>query len=235
MAPEALDAFVDELRAGIWVGCNVTIPHKGAMAARCDRLSETAARLGSVNTVWREGGVLCGDTTDGIGFLAALDQELPGWDAAHERALYYRGRWCRAADRRRAAQPRLQGDHAGQPHGVARRDIAAALGCQSAPLDELDLSGADLLVNASPAGMAGQPPLALDLAALPAHAIVDDIVYAPAETPLLRDARERGLRRIGGLGMLLHQAAPGFARWFGTRPDVTPALRALVEADIAGG
>ena len=235
VAPEALDAFVDELRAGTWAGCNVTIPHKGAMAARCDRLSETAARLGSVNTVWREGDVLCGDTTDGIGFLAALDQELPGWDAAHKRALII-GAGGAAPPIVDALRSRgFKAITLASRTASRAETLATALGCQSAPLDELDLSGADLLVNASPAGMAGQPALALDLAALPAHAIVDDIVYAPAETPLLRDARERGLRRIGGLGMLLHQAAPGFARWFGTRPDVTPALRALVEADIAGG
>ena len=235
VAPEAIDAFVDELRGGVWTGCNVTIPHKAAMASRCDRLSGTAARLGSVNTVWREGDVLCGDTTDGLGFLAALDQELLGWDAAHGRALIIGAG---------GAAPPIVDALAGRgfehivlaSRTLARADaLAAQLGCDSAPMDQLDLAGVDLLVNASPAGMVGQSPLALDLAALPEHAIVDDIVYAPAETPLLRAARERGLRRIGGLGMLLHQAAPGFARWFGVRPDVTPALRALVEADISKG
>ena len=235
VAPDALDVFVDELRAGVWVGCNVTIPHKTAMASRCDRLSATAARLGSVNTVWREGETLCGDTTDGVGFLAALDQELPGWDAAHDRALVIGAG---------GAAPPIVDALAGRGFGnivlasrtEARAEaLASKLDCGFASMDTLVLTGVDLLVNASPAGMIGHDPLAIDLAALPSHAIVDDIVYAPAQTPLLGEARARGLRRIGGLGMLLHQAAPGFERWFGVRPEVTPALRALVEADIAAG
>ena len=94
------------------------------------------------------------------------------------------------------------------------------------------LRHADLLVNTTSLGMAGQPPLGLALDSLKRGALVADIVYAPLETPLLRDARARGLRAVGGLGMLLHQAVPGFERWFGVRPEVTPELRALVEADI---
>ncbi len=232
--PHDLDAFVEELRAGAWAGCNVTIPHKTAMATRCDRLSPTAARLGSVNTVWRDGAMLCGDTTDGIGFLAALDQEMPGWDAAHDRALVV-GAGGAAPPIVDALRGRGFRHIVLASRTAARAEaLAAALDCEFAAMDRLDLAGVDLLVNASPAGMAGQPPLALDLAALPSHAIVDDIVYAPAETPLLRDARARGLQGVGGLGMLLHQAAPGFERWFGARPRVTPELRALVEADIAG-
>ena len=234
VAPDELDAFVAELRIGAWAGCNVTIPHKEAMAARCDRLTETAARLGSVNTVWREGDVLCGDTTDGAGFLAALDQELPGWDSVRSRAVV-----VGAGGAARPIVDALQARGFAEIVLASRTDARAAalaerLGCVFAPLAGLPLAGVDLLVNASPAGMAGLAPLALDLGRLPAHAIVDDIVYAPAVTPLLASARAHGLRTIGGLGMLLHQAAPGFARWFGVLPEVTPELRALVEADIAG-
>jgi shikimate dehydrogenase len=233
--PDAIDAFVAELRAGSWVGCNVTIPHKGAMAARCDRLSETANRLGSVNTVWREGELLCGDTTDGIGFLGALDQELPGWESANGNALII-GAGGAAPPIVDALRNRGFKKITLASRTASRAEaLAAALGCEAAPLDTLELGAVDLLVNASPAGMAGQPPLALDLSALPSHAIVDDIVYAPAVTPLLAAARAQGLRHIGGLGMLLHQAAPGFERFFGKRPAVTPELRALVEADVAAG
>ncbi len=95
------------------------------------------------------------------------------------------------------------------------------------------LRDADLLVNTTSLGMIGQPPLDIDLAPLPARAVVADIVYAPLETALLRQASARGLRTSGGLGMLLHQAVPGFARWFGQTPQVTPDLRARVAADIA--
>ena len=234
VAPDSLAAFIAELRAGAWAGCNVTIPHKQAMAARCDHLTDAAARLGSVNTVWREGDVLCGDTTDGLGFLAALDQELPGWDGSKQRALV-----VGAGGAARPIVDALATRGFGEIVLASRTDARAAelaerLGCAFSPLADLPLGGVDLLVNASPAGMAGHAPLALDLDRLPAHAIVDDIVYVPAQTPLLACARARGLRTIGGLGMLLHQAAPGFARWFGVRPQVTPELRALVEADIAG-
>ena len=96
------------------------------------------------------------------------------------------------------------------------------------------LKEADLLVNTSLLGMAGQPPLAIDLDPLPDSAVVADIVYVPLRTPLIEAARARGLRAVEGLGMLLHQAAPGFARWFGARPSVSPALRALVEAEVLG-
>ena len=94
------------------------------------------------------------------------------------------------------------------------------------------LTEADLLVNTTPLGMAGQDALAIDLAPLAGSAVVADIVYVPLATPLVEAARRRGLRAVGGLGMLLHQAAPGFERWFGVRPKVTAELRALVEADI---
>ena len=91
---------------------------------------------------------------------------------------------------------------------------------------------ADVLVNASSLGMVGQPPLQVDIGALEKQAVVADAVYVPLRTPLIEAASARGLRVTEGLGMLLHQAAPAFARWFGRRPIVTPALRALVEAEV---
>ena len=95
------------------------------------------------------------------------------------------------------------------------------------------LARAGLLVNTTSLGMTGQPPLDIDLEPLPPHAVVADLVYAPLETPLLAAARARGLATADGLGMLLHQAVRGFQLWFGVRPEVTPQLRALVEADLA--
>src|SRR5262249_43810062 len=95
------------------------------------------------------------------------------------------------------------------------------------------LREADVLINASSLGMAGQPPLTADLGALPERAVVADAVYVPLRTPLIGAARARGHRAVEGLGMLLHQAAPAFTRWFGHQPEVTPALRALVEAEVA--
>ncbi|MBE7213415.1 MAG: shikimate dehydrogenase, partial [Gluconacetobacter diazotrophicus] len=95
------------------------------------------------------------------------------------------------------------------------------------------LPDTDLLVNTTALGMTGKPPLELDLSRLKTGVTVCDIVYAPLETDLLRQARLRGNRAVGGLGMLMHQAVPGFARWFGRTPAVTPALRAALEADLA--
>ncbi len=233
--PEQLAALVGRIRSGDLVGCNVTIPHKERVVALCDRLTPGAARLGAVNTLWLERGEIWGDTTDGAGFLGALDAEAAGWDGRRDRAVV-----IGAGGAARAIVAALHDRGFSQVH-VANRtpdraaDLVAQLGGIATPLEALPdvLPGADLLVNTTAAGMAGQPALGLDVSALPPHAVVDDIVYVPQRTPLLVAAADRGLRAVGGLGMLLHQAAPGFARWFGVEPIVTPGLRALVEADLA--
>ena len=235
VSPERLPAFVGAMRADGYVGGNITVPHKEAMAALCTRLLPAARRTHSVNTVWFEDDVLCGDSTDGAGFAAALDQEAPGWDRDKTHAVV-----LGAGGAARAVVDALQ-QRGFSAVTVASRTparglaLAHALNCQWMKLGELPdrLGETTLLVNTTPAGMAGQEPLVLDLTAMNAKAVVNDIVYVPRETPLLRDARARGLRTVGGLGMLLHQAAPGFERWFGVRPDVTPALRAVIETDIA--
>ena len=235
VAPDAFDTFVGSMRAAGFVGANVTLPHKTTAAARCDRLTAAAARLGSVNTLWFDGDVLWGDSTDGLGFLGALDQEAPAWAERQDLALVLGAG---------GAAPPIVDSLIGRGFRrvvVANRTLAKAvalaeaLGCAAASLSDVPalLADTDLLVNTTSAGMRGQGALPIDLAALPAHALVDDIVYVPAVTPLLASAKARGLRTVGGLGMLLHQAAPGFARWFGVTPEVTSTLRALVEADIA--
>ncbi len=235
--PKELPVFVARLRSGDYVGGNVTIPHKEAVSALCDRLTPAAERLGAVNTLWMDGGELWGDSTDSAGFSSALDAEAEGWDVHKRRAVV-----IGAGGAARAIVDALVARGFAEIL-VANRTLARAealtqrLGGTSLPLEALPeaLAGADLLVNTTSAGMHGQLPLDLDLAALPPHAVVDDIVYVPRETALLRAAAARGLRTVSGLGMLLHQAVPGFARWFGVTPAVTPELRALVEADIAHG
>jgi shikimate dehydrogenase len=112
-------------------------------------------------------------------------------------------------------------------------ELASDFGASIEVVDFPDLPGADLLVNTTSLGMRGQPPLAIDLAPLPPDAVVSDIVYVPIETAVIRAAKARGLRAVSGIGMLLHQAVPGFERWFGMKPCVTPELRRLVEADIS--
>ncbi|WP_026607795.1 shikimate dehydrogenase [Methylocapsa acidiphila] len=233
--PEDFARFIRNLAANGFVGANVTLPHKEAAFALCDRTTETAAKLRAANTLWIEDGELHGDNTDVEGFLAALDQDAPGWaDRSGKAVVLGAGGAARAIV------------HALLSRGVERivlvnrtKDRAQALAEQAGAGvvaaewgDASALAEADLLVNTTSLGMSGQPPLDLDLAPLSAGATVCDIVYVPLETELLRRARTRGLRGVSGLGMLLHQAAPGFARWFGAKPCVSPELRALVEADI---
>lgn len=236
--PANFPAFVAGLREAGFAGGNVTIPHKETAAALCARLTPAAQRLGSVNTLWFDQGVLTGDSTDGAGFLAALDQEVPGWDQrcrdlavvlgaggaarAVADALLTRG-FARIMIANRTL---ARADALVRQIRDARCEASGFHGAQAA------LPRAGLLVNTTAAGMKGQPELDFPVDDLPEYAVVNDIVYVPRVTPLLRAAANRDLRYAGGLGMLLHQAAPGFERWFGVRPQVTDALRAIVEADI---
>ncbi|PWC30886.1 shikimate dehydrogenase [Roseomonas aestuarii] len=213
-------------------GANVTIPHKEAAFALCDSVAESARRAGAVNTlVFREGRIE-GSNTDGYGFLESVREQAPGWRAADGPAvLLGAGGAARAiaAALLDAGCPRLTLVNRNRARAEA---LAGALGGPVAVAEAPPLEGAALLVNSTSLGMAGQPPLEIDLAPLPAHAVVADAVYVPLETPLLAAARARGLRGVDGLGMLLHQARPGFAAWFGVEPVVDRALRDFVAADI---
>ncbi len=235
--PGAFAAFAGGIGRDGLVGANVTVPHKEAAFAACDQLTANAADLGAVNTLWREGGALCGDNSDVAGFLANLDEQAPEWRGGARSAVV-----LGAGGAARAVIQALLSAGTERIVVVNRtvdraENLAArfARGTRAAPWGALPslLTNADLLVNASSLGMTGQPALEIDLDALDPRAIVADIVYVPLETPLLAAARRRGLRAVDGLGMLLHQAAPGFERWFGLRPAVTPELRMLIEADIA--
>jgi shikimate dehydrogenase len=234
--PADFRQFADTIGGNGFLGANVTVPHKEAAFESCDRRTDVAEALGAVNTLWREDGLLWGDNTDVAGFLANLDEATPGWDerkglaivigaGGAARGIIYalglRGFERIAVFNRTQTRAEALARHFGDST-VAMRwgDLAA------------ELSYADLLVNASSLGMVGQPPLIVDVSALPERAVVADAVYVPLRTPLIEAAEARGLRVAEGLGMLLHQAAPAFARWFGTRPVVTPALRALVEAEV---
>jgi shikimate dehydrogenase len=234
--PEEFRSFVDKIGEDAFVGANVTAPHKEAAFNACDARTPVAEALGAVNTLWREDGQLWGDNTDVAGFLANLDEATPGWDEARKLAvvigaggaargivyaLLSRG-FARVAtvNRTHARAEALAAHFGGSTTAVPWADLAT------------ELRSADLLVNASTLGMIGQPPLTIELSALPEHAVVTDAVYVPLRTALIEAANARGLRVAEGLGMLLHQAAPAFARWFGRRPAVTPALRALVEAEV---
>jgi shikimate dehydrogenase len=237
VAPDQFEDFASNLAAHGFIGANVTLPHKEKAFELCAVATETAARLGAVNTLWLEDGCLLGDNTDVPGFLGALDQDVGGWDQrkntavvlgaggaarAIVEALLLRGLERIVVANRTRARAESLASRTGEPVEAGDWELRSEL-----------LGGADLLVNTTSLGMRGQEALEIDLAALPTHAIVCDIVYVPLETELLRRAKARGLRGVSGLGMLLHQAVPGFRRWFGRTPVVTTELRRLVEADIS--
>jgi len=235
VAPEYFAEFLKTLQANGYRGGNVTIPHKEAAFALVDRRDQAAEEIGAVNTLWFVDGTLWGGNTDAHGFAANLDDHAPRWAnngpavvlgaGGASRAVIHALRERGVADirivNRTLARARELSDRFGT--GVSAHGMTAT--------DEL-LADAGLLVNTTALGMHGNEGLSADPALLPDHAIVTDIVYVPLETPLLAAARARDLKTVDGLGMLLHQAAPGFERWFGIRPQVTAELRALVVADL---
>ena len=235
VAPAVFETFILGLEAEGYVGGNVTIPHKEAAFVLTDVVDEAGEIIGAINTVWLEDGRLCGTNTDWSGFSANLDARAPQWSAGGTAVVLGAGGSARAIVHALAANGyrdiRVVNRSLARASELADRfgPKVTAHGWAAAP--EL-LADADLLVNTTPLGMAGDAGEAIDLAPLPDHAVVTDIVYVPLITPLLADARARGLAVVDGLGMLLHQAVPGFERWFGTRPCVTDELRALVVADM---
>jgi shikimate dehydrogenase len=226
-------------------GGNVTLPHKEPALGLVDEVTRVAERIGAVNTlIVREDGSILGENTDGFGFLAHLQASQPGWrPEAGPAVLLGAGGAARAIivalleagvpEIRLANRTQRRADELAETLGSALgAELAGRLKVVTWHHREAALEGAGLLVNSTQLGMAGQPPLDLNLEALPNGATVYDIVYVPLETPLLAAARARGNTVVDGLGMLLHQARPGFAAWFGVEPQVTPALREFVLKDI---
>lgn len=213
-------------------GANVTIPHKLAAFEICNEVDASAHRAGAVNTLVFREGKIAGSNTDGYGFIANL--RASGVNPAAGPALV-----LGAGGSARAVAAALL--DAGATVTVANRTAmrAEALARDLPGLRTLDwnnrmaaLADHALVVNATPLGMAGHEALDLDLASAPNSLVVADNVYVPLETPLLAAARTRGLRCVEGLGMLLHQAVPGFRAWFGAEPQVDDELRQFMVADI---
>ncbi|MVS99185.1 shikimate dehydrogenase [Devosia marina] len=236
VAPDSLPDFFSRLRAGEFAGGNVTIPHKEAVFALCDTVDELARRIGAVNTLVVQDGAVNGTNTDYLGFLGNLDANAPGWSEGTQDAMI-----IGAGGAARAVLVALRRRHGGKVH-VLNRTLANA----QALVEEIDgpfeahgfdafaelASNTGLVVNTSSIGMHGTRFDWLDMSLLAKSTLVTDIVYTPLETPLLAAAKAEGLRTVDGLGMLLHQAVPGFAAWFGVEPEVTPALRARIEATL---
>jgi|SRR4051812_37621979 shikimate dehydrogenase len=235
--PEALARFLGSLGAQGFAGANVTLPHKEA-ALRLAAVADEAARaIGAANTLWfDQAGRLCASNTDAYGFITNLNEQAPNWSEARRPVMVLgAGGAARAILHGLLAEGVTRILLANRTRGRAEA-LAQAFGPAVEAIDWQDrnsaLSGCGLLVNATSLGMTGKDPLDIDLAALPKDAVVADIVYSPLETPLLAAARARGNGVVDGLGMLLHQAVPGFERWFGVRPEVTAALRTHVAASL---
>lgn len=235
VAPADFETFLAGLRQNGFVGGNVTIPHKEAAFGLAGVLTRDAEEIGAVNTLWLEDGILHGTNTDAYGFLANLDQTSPGWDGGGSAAVLGAGGAARAivfALRQRGfrdirilnrTQHRARDLAQRFGDGVSAHSLAAASEC---------LGDISLVVNTTSVGMHGDDALPVEPQLIGSAALVTDIVYVPLETPFLAAARRCGLKTADGLGMLLHQAVPGFERWFGRRPEVTARLRRLVVDDI---
>jgi shikimate dehydrogenase len=230
--PANFTAAIRGLMAAGFAGLNVTIPHKLAAFAICDTVDDFGRRIGAINTLVFENGRISGRNTDVWGFLSNL--RASGVDPAAGPALILgAGGACRAI----AAA--LLDLNVRVTVANRTRSRAEALAEELPGLTVIDWDARDhalpdnaLLINTTSLGMAGQPPLKIDLDRGARGLTVNDIVYVPLETPLLAAARARGIPCVEGLGMLLHQAVPGFKAWFGIEPTVDEALRRFVAADL---
>ena len=236
--PDELAGFLGSLAEHGLAGCNVTVPHKEAVLGLADELDVSAVAIGAANTLWLDRGRIMASNTDAYGYMAYLDRRAPQW---RERdapvAILGAGGAARAII------------HGFLEAGVERIDVfnrsldrVAALSRHFGPnvvaraWDERQAAvrGYGVIVNTTTLGMKGNGDPGIDFSSADPQLIVSDIVYVPLQTPFLLNAQAHGLVGVDGLGMLLHQAAPGFARWFGLTPEVTEELYAMVAADIIG-
>ncbi|HET7411420.1 MAG TPA: shikimate dehydrogenase [Pararhizobium sp.] len=236
--PQDFAAFIAELKRpdGRYVGGNVTIPHKETAAALADWLDPLAAEIGAANTLWQEEGRLKATNTDVHGFLANLDRGHPNWCIPSRAAVVLgAGGASRAVIAGLVERGYREIRVVNRTHGRAR-ELAHRFGSAVRPhvIEELEevMEGAGLFVNTTSLGMGGAQAPAIDFTVLHPEATVTDIVYVPLRTPFLRSAERCGLATVDGLGMLLHQAVPGFEKWFGWRPEVSEELRRMVIADM---
>lgn len=234
---EGLGAALRALPALGFAGCNLTIPHKEAAFGIVDRVDPLARRIGAINCiVVAPDGSLDGYNYDGFGYVHGILEAYPDWRTdTGPIVVIGAGGGARAvlaslADQG-AREIRLINRSAERAQSLAR-EFGAPIEARAWSDRHAALAGAAMLINTTNQGMPGQPALDLALDKLPTSALVSDIIYIPRETPLLAAARLRGNRTVNGLGMLLNQARPAFHAWCGVMPEVTPELRAMIEATI---
>ena len=232
---ERLRAALRALPALGFAGCNLTIPHKEAALDIVDKLDPLARRIGAVNcVVVAPDGSLEGRNHDGFGYIESVREAQPKWRAdTGPIVVIGAGGGARAVlvglVDQGAREIRLVNRTPARGKALAQ-DLGGPIVALRWEEREAALEGTAMLINATNQGMLGEPPLDIALDRLPVSALVSDIVYIPRETALLAAARRRGNPTVNGLGMLLHQARPAFHAWFGIMPEVTPELRAMIEA-----
>lgn len=236
VAPADLAEVLIALPKAGFVGVNITIPHKEAVLALADVVTDRAALIGAANTlIFRPDGRIHADNTDGYGFIANLRQNAPGWDtAAGPAAVLGAGGAARAviASLLEVGVPEIRLANRTRARAEAlRQEFGARIIVQDWAQAGNMLEDATTVVNTTSLGMQGKQDFRVPLDALSPKAVVTDLVYAPLRTRLLEEAAAIGCTTVDGLGMLLHQAAPGFERWFGIRPEVDDATRNAVLAE----
>lgn len=237
VTPEAFPGFMRRLADGSsgFVGGNVTIPHKEAAFRLAGSADAIATELGAANTLWLEDGQLMATNTDGYGFSSNLDEKAPGWDAADTAVVLGAGGASRAVLRtlrdRGIRKIHLVNRTVSRAEGLADR-FGGPIEVHALDAIGEVIAGCGLFINTSALGMEGRPVPDIDFPAMAENGIVTDIVYTPLITPILKMADKAGRHIVDGLGMLLHQAVPGFEKWFGVRPEVSDDLRGRVVRDL---
>jgi len=236
VAPETLESFIKNLKANNLSGLNITVPHKEQVFQFADVVTEDAKAIGAANTLWFENDQLIAGNTDGYGFITHLKESAPSWDQSKPAMVLGAGGASRALLfallKEGISEIKLTNRTIERAENLAK-EFGEKIKVINWEEKEHHLDDCSLLVNSTSLGMTGSAPLEIDISSLPKTAICYDIVYAPLETQLLKDAKVLGLGTVDGLGMLLHQAVPGFEKWFGVRPKVTDELRQIILDDLA--
>jgi shikimate dehydrogenase len=236
IAPANFASFVSALQANGFAGGNITIPHKEAAYSLAAKADEICHLIGAANTLWLEYGKLCATNTDARGFAANLDEGAPGWDKGKTALILGAGGASRAviyALLQRGFTSVMVANRTIERATELQHRFGAKLTAHRLEAAQELAKNAHIIINTTSLGMKGEGKIPLDMTMLNSDTLVTDIVYVPLMTPFLTAASQAGLKIADGLGMLLHQAAPGFEKWFGVLPTVNSQLRNAIIADMA--
>ncbi len=233
--PGQLAGLFDQVRQGIYSGGNITLPHKEAALSLVDHTDDAAVKIGAVNTLYQDGKYLVGNNTDSFGFAANLDNQIPSWRDGQQALILGAGGASRAVLFALISAGYKKIYLANRTLSRAE-NLASIFGPKIHPIaldqSQMHVSSSDLIINTTSLGMNDNSPMPISLGAAKSDCLAADIVYIPIKTAFLTDAENHGLMTSDGLGMLLHQATPGFEKWFGQAPIVDDTLRQIVLDDI---